>query len=347
MYFKKIFLAATLIGFLIAGYFSYRIYKIVMTPNTNFNNQEATIFIRTGETYPELRDDLILLLKSIENFDVLAERKGYINNLKAGKYILTKGMNNNNIINTLRTANVPVRVSFNNQENIYALAGRISNQIESDSISLLSKMLDPTFLTNQNLNEETILSYFIPNTYEFFWNTSATKFIERMEIEYHRFWNTERLSKAKRLGLTPAEVAILASIVQKETTKRDEMPRVAGVYLNRLEKGWKLQADPTVIYAMKIVSGNFDLVIKRVLLKDLEIDSPYNTYKYAGLPPGLIAMPDIVTLDAVLNAEEHTYFYFVADVDNLGYHKFAKTLQQHNQNRVKYQKWIRKQGILR
>lgn len=347
MYFKKIFIATSLIGLLIAGYFSFRVYQVVMIPNTNFNNPEATIFIRTGETYPELRDDLIPLLKSIENFDVLAERKGYSDNLKAGKYILKKGMNNNSIINTLRTANVPVRVSFNNQETVYDLAGRISKQIEADSISLVNSMLSENFLTENKFDEQAVLSYFIPNTYEFFWNTSADQFIERMGSENRRFWNPERLAKAEKLGLTPTQVSILASIVQKETNKHDEMPRVAGVYLNRLKKGWMLQADPTVVFAMKKKSGDFNIIIKRVLLKYLEIDSPYNTYKYGGLPPGPIAMPDIVALDAVLNPETHDYFYFVANVENLGYHKFAKTLQQHNKNRIKYQQWVDKQHILR
>lgn len=347
MYFKKIFIATSLIGLLIAGYFSFRAYQVVMAPNTNFNNPEATIFIRTGETYPELRNDLGPLLKNIGNFDLLAGRKGYANNVKAGKYVLKKGMNNNTIINTLRTANVPVRVSFNNQETIYDLAGRISKQIEADSISLVNSMLNENFLAENDLDEQTVLSYFIPNTYEFFWNTSASQFIERMSSENRRFWTPERLAKAEKLALTPAQISVLASIVQKETNRHSEMPRVAGVYLNRLKKGWMLQADPTVIFAMKNKSGNFDTIIKRVLLKDLEIDSPYNTYKYEGLPPGPIAMPDIVALDAVLNPEAHDYFYFVADVENLGYHKFAKTLRQHNQNRIKYQQWVDKQRIFR
>jgi len=347
VYFKKIFIATAFIGLLIAGYFSFRIYQIVMMPNTNFNNPEATLFIKTGETYSELRKDLEPLLKNIENFDVLAKRKEYVYNLKSGKYILKKGMNNNAIINTLRTANVPIHVSFNNQETIYNLAGRISKQIEADSISLVNSMLNEDFLSEKRLDDQTVISYFIPNTYEFFWNTSSSQFIERMGKENQRFWNTERLAKADKLNLSPIQVSILASIVQKETNKHDEMPRVAGVYLNRLKKGWPLQADPTVIFALKKTSKNFDIVIKRVLLKDLEIESPYNTYKYKGLPPGPITMPDIVALDAVLNPETHDYFYFVADVENFGYHKFAKTLQQHNKNRIKYQQWVNKQRIMR
>ena len=165
--------------------------------------------------------------------------------------------------------------------------------------------------------------------------------------EYHRFWNDKRLLKAKQIGLTPQEVVTVASIVQKETAKVDERPRVAGVYMNRFTNGWKLDADPTVIYALKKHRNDWDVVIKRVLFKDLEIDSPYNTYKNASLPPGPIAMPDISSVEAVLNYEKHDYYFFVADVQNMGYHKFAKTLRQHNQNKKQYVNWINKQGINR
>ena len=165
--------------------------------------------------------------------------------------------------------------------------------------------------------------------------------------EYNRFWNDERRTKAKALGLTPNEVVSLASIVHKETAKVDERSRVAGVYLNRIKKNIKLQADPTVIYALKKHTSNFDTVIKRVLYKDLELDSPYNTYKYAGIPPGPITMPDISAIEAVLTPEKHDYYYFVADVENFGYHKFAKNLAQHNRNKAQYIRWINNQNINR
>ena len=168
-----------------------------------------------------------------------------------------------------------------------------------------------------------------------------------MAKEYRKFWTPERLAKAEAQNLTSIQVAILASIVHKETVKRDERPKVAGVYLNRLAVGMKLEADPTVIYAVKKESGNFNQVIKRVLYKDLETDSPYNTYKYAGLPPGPIAMPDITALDAVLNPEKHNYIYFCASVTNFGYHEFAVTPAQHEVNRQKYVAWVNKQGIKR
>src|SRR5690606_21858659 len=219
--------------------------------------------------------------------------------------------------------------------------------IEADSTQLLHSFKDADFLNANGFNEDTALSMYIPNSYEFFWNTSADGFKERMLKEYTRFWNEDRMAKAKSVGMSPEEVIALAAIVHKETVKVDERPRVAGVYLNRLRRGMPLQADPTVIYAIKKHTGDFDTVIKRVLHKDLELDSPYNTYKVSGLPPGPITMPDISAIDAVLNAEKHEYLYFVANVENFGYHKFAKTLAQHNRNKGQYVRWINSKKINR
>lgn len=347
MYIKKILIAIVLIGLVVAGFIAYTIYQTMFVSNTAFNNEVAHIYIPTNATYKEVREELEPLLKDIDKFDALAERKKYTTNIKAGKYAIKKGMNNNDIINSIRSNNIPVKLSFNNQESLERLAGRVSTQIEADSLELITVMSSPEFLKSNGFSSKTALGMYIPNSYQFFWNTSAEQFRERMLKEYNRFWNDERLAKAKALNLTPDEVMTMASIVQKETAKVDERKRVAGVYMNRLKIGMPLQADPTVIYAIKLTSGDFDQVIKRVLYKDLEIDSPYNTYKYAGLPPGLITMPDISSIDAVLNYEKHDYFYFVADVKNFGYHKFAKTLSQHNVNRQEYVRWINQQGVNR
>ncbi|WP_323027899.1 endolytic transglycosylase MltG [Gelidibacter japonicus] len=347
MYIKKILIAIVLIGLVVAGFIAYTIYQTMFVSNTAFNNVVAHIYIPTNATYKEVREELEPLLKDIDKFDALAERKKYTTNIKAGKYAIKKGMNNNDIINSIRSNNIPVKLSFNNQESLERLAGRVSTQIEADSLELFTVMSSPEFLKSNGFSSKTALGMYIPNSYQFFWNTSAEQFRERMLKEYNRFWNDERLAKAKALNLTPDEVMTMASIVQKETAKVDERKRVAGVYMNRLKIGMPLQADPTVIYAIKLTSGDFDQVIKRVLYKDLEIDSPYNTYKYAGLPPGLITMPDISSIDAVLNYEKHDYFYFVADVKNFGYHKFAKTLSQHNVNRQEYVRWINQQGVNR
>lgn len=347
MYIKKIIAATALIGLVIAGIFAYNIYGKFLSPNTAFNNDEAHVYIASDATYEEVKAELKPLLKDEESFDQVAERKGYMSNIKAGHFIIKKGSSNNDIVNSIRSGNIPIKISFNNQERLEDLAGRIGQQIEADSTELLSAFNDAEFLKENGFNDDTALAMYLPNTYEFYWNTDAVAYRDRMLSEYKRFWNEERVSKAKAQGLTPNEVYALASIVQKETAKNDERPRIAGVYLNRLHNGWKLDADPTVIYAVKKEANDFDRVIKRVLYKDLETDSPYNTYKYGGLPPGPIFMPDLSAINAVLNPETHQYYFFVADVSNPGYHLFAKTVAQHNANRQQYINWINKQGINR
>ena len=315
--------------------------------NTAFNNEVAYIYISSNANYNEVREQLQPLLVDIDAFDALAQQKQYNTNIKAGKYAIKKGMSNNDIINSIRINNIPVRIAFNNQESLEKLAGRIAMQIEADSLSLLETMKDQGFLKSNGFSNKTALGMYIPNSYDIKWNDSAKAFRDKMLTEYNRFWNSNRISKADALNLSKDEVMTLASIVQKETVKVDERPRVAGVYVNRLKRGMPLQADPTVIFALKEKANDFDKVIKRVLYKDLEIDSPYNTYKYSGLPPGLITMPDISSIDAVLNYEKHNYIYFVVNVEKFGYHKFAKTLTQHNRNKQEYVRWINKKGINR
>ncbi len=347
MYIKRILLILVLAGLVIGGIFAYNVYGAIFNANTAFNNDEAILYIRSDDTFEDVKSSLEPLLKDMDTFVQIADKKGYSSNVKAGKYSIRKGMNNNDIVNSLRSNNIPVKVAFNNQERLANLAGRIASQIEPDSLTLLQAFQDEEFLKENGFDADTQMVMYIPNSYEFFWNTSATKFRDRMLKEYHRFWNDDRTAKAKALKLDPSEVVSLAAIVHKETAKIDERPRVAGLYLNRIRKGMLLQADPTVIYAMKKHQNNFNLVIKRVLYADLELDSPYNTYKYRGVPPGPITMPDISAVDAVLNAEKHDYIYMVANVENFGYHKFAKTGAQHNQNKVQYIRWINEQNINR
>ncbi len=347
MYIKKILAAVALIGVVIAGIFAYSIYENLFGANTAFMNKEAHVYIKTNATYADVRNELKPLLKDMNSFDAVADRKGYIQHIKAGHFIIKNGSGNNDIINAIRSGNIPITVSFNNQERLENLAGRIGEQIEADSLSLLKAFTDSIFLKKENLNLANALTIYLPNTYEFYWNTNATEFRDRMAQEHDRFWTPQKVAKAKKMGLNPEQVYTLASIVQKETAKVDERPRVAGVYLNRYEHGWKLDADPTVIYAVKRAENNYDKVIKRVLYKDLELDSPYNTYKMKGLPPGPIFMPDLSSINAVLNPEDHNYYYFVADVSRPGYHLFAKSMAQHNQNRKQYINWINKQDINR
>ncbi len=347
MYIKRILLSIVLMGLLAAGVFAYMVYSAFFSANTVFSDGEAYVYIPSDASFEEVKKLVAPLLENVSSFEKVAERKKYLSNVKGGKYVLKKGMGNNDIVNTLRSQNTPVNVSFNNQETLAGLAGRISSQIEADSISLLRAFNDPNFLEQGELSEETKLAVYLPNSYEFFWNTKAEDFRDRMLKEYMRFWTDDRLQKAKSKELTPLQVISLAAIVQKETAKVEERPRVAGLYLNRLKRNMLLQADPTVIYALKRHNDNFDTVIKRVLYKDLELDSPYNTYRFAGVPPGPITMPDISSIDAVLNPENHDYLYMVANVENFGYHKFAKTSAQHNRNKVQYIRWLNDRKIKR
>lgn len=317
----------------------------MLKPNTAFNNETAYIYIPSSASYDDVRSQLEPLLDDIDSFDDLAKQKKYTTNIKAGKYAIKKGMTNNDIINSIRSENLPIKVSFNNQSTLEKLAGRISNDIEADSISLIKAMHDSAFLVENKFNEATALGMYLPNSYEFFWNTSAEAFRSRMLREYKRFWTDTRIEKAHDNGLSQNQVIALASIVYEESKQASEQPRIAGVYMNRLRIGMPLQADPTLKFAAYKLPKYKNTVIKRVLNVHKEIESPYNTYKYRGLPPGLIAMPDISAIKAVLNYEKHNYLYFAADAKRFGYHKFAKTLAQHNVNAREYQRYLSSQGI--
>jgi len=347
MYIKKILLAIALIGLLLMAGFAYYVYNAVFIPNTAFNNNEAHVYISTGANFSDVLEELKPLLKNIVSFEAVANRKEYSVNIKSGHFIIKKGMNNNDIINSIRVGNVPILIKFNNQERIENLAGNLANQLELDSLSFLKVFRNKEYLAKNGFNQDNALSMFIPNSYEVYWNISAKKFQERMYKEYQAFWNANRTQKAIDLNLSKKQVISLAAIVQKETAKVDERSRVAGVYVNRIKKGMPLQADPTVIYSKKLLDKDFNQEIKRVLYKDLELNSPYNTYQNTGVPPGPIAMPDISSIDAVLNFEQHDFYYFVADVKNFGYHNFAKTLAQHNRNKQQYVRWISQNKVNR
>ncbi|WP_415060313.1 endolytic transglycosylase MltG [Flavobacterium sp.] len=342
MNFKKIILYVSLAVLVGVAYFGFKVYQTVFTPNTNFSEEKVSVYIPTDATFEEVKAIVSPHIKDMDKFETLANRRGYSTEIKAGKFELTKNMNTNSIVSALRRS-VPVRVTFNNQERLENFVGRIASQIEPDSIQLLQAFKEPTFLEENGFTEETVFTMLLPNTFEFYWNTSAVKFRDQMAKEYFRFWNDERKAKAEKLGLTPIQVSILASIVQKETAKVEELPRVAKVYLNRMNVGMPLQADPTVIYAYKLSSNDFNQVIKRVYYKHLEVDSPYNTYRNVGLPPGPIFMPDVNAIDAVLNPEQHDFIYFCASVERFGYHEFATTLEQHNVNAKKYAAWLNTQ----
>ena len=318
----------------------------IFSVNTKFTEKEVYVYIPTDSKYDDVKKILIPYVENMNRFDLVASKRGYVDNVVPGRFLLTKGMNSYALVKTMRL-NSPVKLAFNNQERVEDLAGRVGSQIEADSLSLLTSFKDSIFLKENGFNEENVLAMFIPNTYEVYWNTSAIKFRDKMIKEYRNFWTKERVAKAEKQGLTPIDATILASIVHKESVKKDERPRIAGVYLNRLRAGMPLQADPTVIYAIKKKSNDFKQVIKRVFYNDLTMSHPYNTYNNLGLPPGPIAMPDITALEAVLNPEKNDYIYFCASIDRFGYHEFAATYEEHVKNAKKYSDWINSQDVKR
>lgn len=341
---KKLFLLIIGILFIIVSVLGFSLYSKIFKDNTV---QEGFLYIPTGSDFKEVENLVSPFLKRVKPFVWVAEKLNYPEAVKPGKYKISKGMSNLELTRMLRSGKqTTVNLSFNNQDTFEKLASRISQQIEADSLSLLKAFNDSTFLNESSFTTSNALGMYIPNSYEFYWNTTAVEFRTKMLNEYHKFWSSERLEKAKKLNLTKNEVITLASIVQKETASVSERPVVAKLYLNRLSSGWPLQADPTIIFALKAKLGN-DMVIKRVFSKDLEINSSYNTYKNIGLPPGPISMPDISSIEAVLNPANHDYYYMCASVTTFGTHEFAKTLDQHNRNAARYQLWLNKQGVNR
>lgn len=339
---KKLFFVVPIIA-LVVAIFGFSFYQKIYGSSVT---KTSSVYIYSNDSFEILQKKIKPLLKDIDDFNWVANKKSF-KTPKAGYYLLKEGMSNDEVVNLLRIgAQTPIKVSFNNQNTLSQFVARISEQIEADSLALYNAFTDTNFLDKNKLTKKTVLQICLPNTYEFYWTTSPENFRNKLLNYYNKFWNGNRLAKAKQLNLTKTEVITLASIVQKETAKREERPRVAGLYLNRLKKGWPLQADPTIIYILKEKNGQ-NFVVKRVLTKDLSIVSPYNTYLNAGLPPSLIAMADISSIDAVLNAEKHNYYFMCANVENIGYHKFAKTLSQHNRNANQYRRWLNKLGVNR
>ena len=283
------------------------------------------------------------LLKDIHSFKWVAKKKKYVNNVKPGKYKINHGLSNNELINLLRSGEqFPVRLTFNNLRTKEELVGLVAKYIEADSLSIINYITQKKFLDKLQLTVDNVVCLFIPNTYEFYWNTSAEEFVNRMIREYANFWNDNRKKKADMLDLNYYEISILASIVEKEQNiKINERPKIAGLYLNRIGKRMKLESDPTLIFAL----GDFS--INRVLNKDKKINSPFNTYINKGLPPGPICIPSINAIDAVLNATNHDYIFMCAKDDFSGYHNFAKTYRVHLENARKYQRALNKRKIMR
>lgn len=335
--------AVAIAGFLFVS-FSFYVYQIFLTPNILIDegDKEVELLIPTGATIQTVKDSLTKkdIVHDQKSFFFLTRLFNYNESIKPGRYLIQPKMANFQLIKKLkRGLQDPVKLTFNNIRLKKDLSQKIDLKIEASEHEIDSMMKDAALTKTYGFDTTTIIAMFIPNTYEFYWNTSAKKLFDRMHDEYQKFWSEERLQKAKALGLTPIEVSIVASIVEAETQQRSEKSRIAGVYLNRLKEGMPLQADPTVKFAI----GDFS--IKRILSGHTLIESPYNTYKYPGLPPGPINLPSVVSLDAVLNAENHKFIYFCASPKNPGFHDFAEDYNDHVNNANRYHKHLNKNKI--
>ncbi|MEK6478329.1 endolytic transglycosylase MltG [Catalinimonas sp. 4WD22] len=339
---NKIFIIGLIVFTVAVVSFSFYAYQMLMSPNILVDKSEREVLIPTGSTFDEVRDMLYEegYVNDLLSFSVLSKLMKYDQYVKPGRYILSPDMSNLEAIRYLRSGKQePVDVTFNNVRLKPELAEKLTSNLEAEADKFLKLIQDSSVIAQYGFSEENIMTMFLPNTYEMFWTTQEKELLDRMHQEYQRFWNEERLNKAKALNMTPVEVSILASIVESETNKMEEAPVVAGLYLNRLQRNIALQADPTLVFAAQ------DFTIRRVLDKHKEIDSPYNTYKYTGLPPGPIRAPSIQAINAVLNYEDHNYLYMCAKEDFSGYHNFATNLQTHLANARRYQRALSQAGI--
>ena len=340
---KKFVLVFLIAGSVMGISLTFYFYQVFFSANTLIESDQPYLLeIPSNSVYKNVVNQLYeeKVINDAVSFAFVAKILGYQEAVKPGLYTIEPKMNNLQLVRMLRSGQqTPVRVTFNTIRTKEDLAEKISANLEVSKEQFLELLQDSVYIRKFGFEEETIMSLFIPNTYEFWWDTSAEELFERMHKEYQSFWTEARSRKAQDLGLSQQEVSTLASIVQAESQKSDERPKIAGVYLNRLRIGMPLQADPTLVFA----AGDFS--IKRLTAKQMAIDSPYNTYKYAGLPPGPINLPDINSLDAVLNFEKHSYLYFCAKEDFSGYHSFAVGYDEHLNNARRYQRALNAANI--
>lgn len=337
---KKTLSIVLLIALMVGAPFAYNFYQNIFSDNSAGEDKE--LFIPTGSTFA----DVIKILQEqqainkTESFEQVAAWMKYKEgSIKPGHYVIEAGKSNKEIITMLRSGNqTPMKLTINNVRTLADLAGTMSKYIESDSLSILQRLQDANLQRSYGKNPNTMMTLFLPDTYEVFWTTKVDKVIEKLANHTSSFWEKNK-GKLGRIGLSEDEAYTMASIVEQESNLAAERPTVAGVYLNRIKTGMRLQADPTVKFAMQ------DFGLKRILLKHLEFDSPYNTYMYAGLPPGPICMPSMSSLNAVINAEDHEFLFFCAKPGYNAGHVFAETLSEHNNNANVYQDWLTSEGI--
>ncbi len=334
----KIFLVLALAAVLLAGGVGYYVF---MTPNIN-TQKRVSIKISTGSSYSDVLNILRQnqVLKNERTFALVSKLKQYPKKIKPGYYVFTPKMDNRQIVNILRAGlQTPVTLVIYNIRTKAEFAGLVGRTLELDSVQLLARLNDNKFCQQYRVDTNQILSRFIVDNYNLYWNISQQKFFEKMKTAYDKFWNEDRKAKAAMLNLTQAQVTTLASITEREVIRDKELPTVAGVYVNRLRIGMPLQADPTLVFATR------DFDARRVTNYHKQFDSPYNTYMYAGLPPGQICMPRKKSIDAVLNFEEHKFLYFCANPDMSGYSLFSETYEEQMKVAALYRKKLNAMSI--
>jgi UPF0755 protein len=312
--------------------------RVFFTPNTT----DTTLVIPKNASFEEVVDLLIEknIVTNIQTFKLAATILKYDKNVMRGRYEIKANETNYQLIKKLRKGqHYPVTFTFNNVRTMSDFIQKTDKKFLFSAQKLQYLLEDEQFLTELGFTKRTLPALFIPNTYQIYYDIDAEEFVEKFLTFYQNFWNEKRLQQANAISLTPLEVTTLASIVEEENYKEFEKPIIASVYLNRLRKGMRLQADPTVKFAVG------DVTLKRILYKHLETDSPYNTYMYAGLPPGPIRFPDPSTIDSVLQYTKHNYLYMCAKEDFSGEHNFAVTLTEHERNATKYRNALNKLNI--
>jgi len=337
---RKFIIALVLVIVIALGLTGYNYYQKYFSPNVTANQEY--LYIHTGATFGDVYKTVKEqnMVKDTDAFYSAAQNMNYIARVKAGRYHLHEGMSNRRLINMLASGTQePVTLSFHNLRLKEQFAGFVGKKIEPDSAAILNLLDSTAFIKQYGFTPENVYAMFLPNTYQLYWNTSPEKFFKKMHGAYEKFWTGERRAKAAAINLDPIQVTVLASIVDAEALHDDEMPIIAGLYINRLKKGMKLESDPTIIFAEN------DFTIHRVLSRYLSINSPYNTYMHTGLPPGPIMMPSVNAINSVLDYQRSDYIYMCAKEDFSGYHNFATNMADHLVNAHKYQEALNERNI--
>ena len=339
---KKFIIALALVITILLVFTGVNYYYKYFGPNVT--GKQEYLYIHTGATYADVLKTIKEqdMVKDTVTFNWAATNMNYIRRVKAGKYRLREGMSNRKLINMLASGTQePIQLEFHGLRMKEQFAGFVSKKIEADSTSIIRLLDSAGYVAKYGFTTDNVYTMFMPNSYQLYWNISPDKFFKKMYASYEKFWTPERKQKAAAINLSQQEISVLASIVDAEALHDNEMPAIAGLYLNRLKKGMKLEADPTVIFALN------DFTIKRVLNKYLSYNSPYNTYLHTGLPPGPIMMPSVSAVNAVLDYQKSEYIYMCAKADFSGYHAFATNMTDHLVNARKFQEALNQRNIKR